>query len=336
MADVGLGQLATSTGRAISRKLKDATRDSTPLLEAMEKYGGIREEDGGYQVVEEAKTAQNSSVDWVGESGVVSLADNKIVDAAYFNWYYLLGSAVWTMAERLKNSGGSDTKLIDIVSAKYEVLEDTMMNKLHEGMLSSGTGSGGLQMPGLASLVNTTSTSGTVGGIDRSSANATWYRNQTFYTTSSWSDGAVDAGNVKRFFDNLIDLTIRDSKAQAQIMFCGSTHWQYATQAIQTHQVIQNKSDTGEVGFEKQIYRGIPIYFGNGINYSGYSAMTATRTYLLNVKRGGVNLVFHKDARFDLLDPVNSADQAAVSRLMFTMCTMTIGGLAKFCVVGYD
>ena len=78
------------------------------------------------------------------------------------------------------------------------------------------------------------------------------------------------------------------------------------------------------------------MYLGNGINYSGNTAMTLTRTYLLNVKPGGVNLVFHNKAEFDMLDPVSSADQAVLSRLMFTMSNMTIGGLAKCCWVGHD
>ena len=336
MADVGLGQLATTTGRNISRKLKDAIKDAHPLYKAMDENGGIRREDGGYEIVEEAITAQNATTDWVAEDGIVSLADGKIVDAAHFGWQYLMGSVVWTRAERLKNSGGSDTKLIDAVAAKYDALETTQKNKLHEGMLSAGTGSGGLQLLGLAALVPTVVDSGTVGGIDRSSANATWFRNQAFNTAASWSDGAVDAGNVLRFLDEMLDLTIRDSAIQAQLGFLGKTHWQYASQAIGAKQMIVNNAETGKAGFEKLIYRGVPLYFGNGINYSGYTAATVNRSYILNVKRGGVNLVFHKDAEFDLLEPVNSADQAAVSRLMFTMLAMTIGGLAKFNVVGFD
>ena len=82
MADVGLGQLITTTGRARSRKLKDAVRDNLPLYQAMEEVGGIRRIDGGRTIVEEAKSAQNSTVSWVGETGQVSIADSKVVLAA--------------------------------------------------------------------------------------------------------------------------------------------------------------------------------------------------------------------------------------------------------------
>lgn len=336
MADVGLGQLVTTTGRARSRKLKDAVTDNHPLLYAMKEVGGIRRIDGGRTVVEEAKTAQNSSVAWVGEAGAVSLADQKVLDASEFNWSYQLGSVVWTLAERYKNSGGSDTKFIDVVAGKFEVLEDTMSNYFHEGMLSNGTGTGGLQLGGVAALVSTTPTTGTVGGIDRSNANAAWFRNQKFDTASDWSDGAVDAGNVKRFLDKGLNATTRNSKIQSTCGFLGQTHFEYLTSATQAIQVIGNQSDTAKVGFDKIVYRGVPMYFGGGVNYSGASAMTATRSYLFNFKPGGVNLVFHEKAEFDMLEPVEANDQAAISRLMFTMAAMTIGGLAKLNWVGFD
>lgn len=336
MADVGLGQVVTTTGRARSKVLKNATLDSQPVLAAMKEVGGIRRIDGGRTVVEEAKSGQNSSVAWVGEAGSVSLADSKVLDAAEFNWSYQLGSVVWTLAERLKNSGSSDTKIIDVVAGKFDVLEDTMKNYFHEGVLSNGTGTGGLQLGGLAALVSTTPTTGTVGGIDRSNANAAWFRNQKFDTANDWSDGAVDASNVKRFLDKGLNATAKNSKLNATVGILGQTHFEALTQATQAIQVISNENSTGKVGFDKLVYRGVPMYFGGGINYSGASALTATRSYLLNLKPGGVNLVFHEKAEFEMLEPVDSNDQAAISRLMFTMAAMTIGGLAKTCWVGFD
>ncbi len=64
--------------------------------------------------------------------------------------------------------------------------------------------------------------------------------------------------------------------------------------------------------------------------------MTATRTYGLNLKPGGVNLRFHKKAEFDMLEEIQSNDQAVLSKLMFTMAVMTVGALAKTCWVGFD
>jgi len=248
----------------------------------------------------------------------------------------MLASVVYTLAEQYQNSGGSDTKYIDLVAGKFEVAEDSMMNVFHSGMLSNGTGTGGLQLQGLAALVATNPATGTVGGIDRSNANATWFRNTYATSTTAVSANPVTAALVLQFLDYFIDATIQGGKVSQQIGLLGSTHWRLANQAIQSRQVIQNVNTEGKAGFDTIRYRGIPLYLSGGINYSGEAAQTATYTYLLDVKRGGVNLVFHEKAEFDMLEPIQSEDQAAISRLIFTMAAMTIGARAKLSCVGYD
>jgi hypothetical protein len=335
MADVGIGQLATLTGRYRSKKLKDAVTDALPVTGAMKADGGIRRISGGRTIADEGVTAQNATVAWVGEAGSVSLTDQKIADSPEFSWKYILGAVSWTLAELYQNGG--EAKYIDLLSAKFKALEASMQNTFHEGILSSGTGSSGLQLGGLAALVSTTPTTGTVGGIDRSSSNAAWFRNQKFDSSSDWSLSTVDAGNVKKFLDKGLNAVTREAfKPQVQLGIMGATHFEALTAATQAIQQIVNVSDTAKVGFNKIIYRGVPMYFGAGVSYSSKTQATATRTYLLNVEEGGFNLVYHNKAEFDMLDPVDSSDQAAKSRLMFTMANCTVGPLAKLCWVGFD
>jgi hypothetical protein len=123
---------------------------------------------------------------------------------------------------------------------------------------------------------------------------------------------------------------------QQQVGLLGATHWRYLNQATQSHQVINDKNSEGRLGFDKLVYRGIPFYNGGGVSFSGLTQATATRSYVLNVKPGGLNLVYMRGGEFDQLDPVASADQAAVSRLTFAMLAFIIGGLAKFNYVVYD
>jgi len=334
MPDVGIGQLATVSGRYRTKKLRDGMKDSTPFYQCMDKHGGISRIAGGRSVIQEGMTAQNGSASWVGEAGVVSLVDTKVLDAAEFDWKYQLGAVSWTLAEQYKNSG--DGRLIDVIGGKFDVLEGTMMNLFHEGMLSNGTGYGGQQLIGAATLCSTTPTSGSVGGIDRSLANAAWFRNQAFNSASDWSEGAVDAGNVKRFLDKGINATIKTGKTTVNMGLLGQTHFEALTAATQAIQIISNESKEADVGFAKLTYRGVPMYYGNGINYSGFTAHNLTRTYLFNTAPGGINLFFHNKAEFDMLDPFTSQDQAAKSRLMFTMAVMTIGALARTNWVGFD
>lgn len=334
MADVGLGQLVTSTGRRRGKIAKDAVRDNLPVTREMEAHGGYRRVSGGRTVVEPALSDQNDTVDWVGPAGQVSLAEQNVIDGSEFNWYFMLGSVVFTLAEQYQNDGPE--QYVPLVSSKFKVLESTQMNKFHEGVLSSGTGSGGLQMPGLASHVSTTPTTGTVGGINRASADAAWFRNQKFDTSADWSDGAVDAGNVTRFLDKGIDGTTINSAPQVHIGLLGQTHWEALSSSTRALQMITHEKDSARVGQNKIWYRGVPMFLSGGINYSGFTTQTATRSYLLNVEEGGFNVVFHKKAEFEMLSPVDASDQAVVSRLMFTMVTCTIGAYAKRCWVGFD
>lgn len=327
-----LGQDATATGRARSKVLKDAVLDNHPLLAAMKEAKGIKYKSGGRDIVEEAKMAQNPTVGFVGQAGTVAITDADIMDAANFDWKYMLGSVSWTVAEQLMNRG--EFEYINLIGAKYEVLEDSLMNLLHAAALGDGTTAHYIN--GLANLVSTTPTSGTVGGLDRSVAGNAWIRNQAATTTTAVGSATADASNIKRVLDYAIDACLKNSTVQHQVGFLGGTHWGYLNQAIQSHQVINDKNDTGAIGFDKLVYRGVKFYNGAGVSFSGLTQATATRSYLLNVKPGGVNLVYMRGAEFDLLEQVASADQAAVSRLMFTMLQMIIGGLAKLNFVVYD
>lgn len=334
MADVGLGQLVTATARRRTKVAKVANVDNLPVTKHMEELGGIIRVPGGRTYVTEALSAQNSTVNWVSAAGQAPLTEQNVLDSAEFPWYYMLGAVVFTLAEQYQNSGAE--QYIPLIKSKFKVLESTQKNKFHEGVLSAGTSVGGLQMAGLASHVSTTPTTGTVGGINRASSDAAWFRNSKFDTTNDWSDGAVDAGNVTRFLDQGIDGVALSSTPVQQVGLLGSTHWGFFLQATRALQQIVGDSDKARVGHNRVWYRGIPLYLSGGLNYSGFSAQTATRSYLLNVEEGGFNIVFHEKAEFEMLEPVNASDQAAVSRLMFTMCTCAIGAYAKQCWVGFD
>lgn len=336
MAEVGLGQLATTTGRLRSRKLKDSVSDHHPLFQSFKENGGIKRKEGGRSIVEESMTAQNATVEWVGENGQVSLADQPVLDSSEFDWKYILGAVSWTLAEQYKNSGGSDTKLIELVGSKFKVLEKSMKNEVHAGALSAGTGNGGLQLGGLAALVSKTPAMGLVGNINRANPDAAWFRNLAFNTQTDWTEGSVDAGNVKRFLDKGINATTReDGMSPIAIGLLGQLHFEALTQALQAIQMITNESKVGKAGFSKLVYREIPMYFGGGKTFSGNSLVPADTSYLLDTSDGALNLVYHEKAEYAMLEPIQARDSAGIARLMFTMMGMTLG-YAGGCWVGFD
>lgn len=335
MAEVGIGQMAATTGRARQKIFKNNVLDNHPVTKGFKDNGGIYYEDGGRTVVSEFYFAQNPTSSWVGESGQVSLSDVPVMDAAEQNWAYMLGSYIISRAEELKNSGGSDTKILNLVSGKQKVLEDSMMNDFHDGVLGDGTGSSGLEITGLAAYISKTPTVGTIGGIDRSNSDAAFYRNYKFNTSSDWTLGAVDATNVKKFLDKLINNTIRGA-TRGSFGVMGNTHFEALSDATNAITRVTNEDNkVSGVDRDTLVYRGIKWYFGGGINFSGADQVQADLTYLINSERGHLNICYHSKGEFELLEPRPSRDQAVYSRLMFTMVAM-IGGMLRGQAVGYD
>src|SRR5690606_3720095 len=142
-----------------------------------------------------------------------------------------------------------------------------------------GTGVGGLQMAGLASHVSKTPSTGIVGGVPRSDADAAWFRNLAFDTNADWSDGSVDAGNVTRFLDQGLDATTEGGVPQVQIGLLGDTHWKALTSSTRALQMITHEKDSARIGHNKIWYRGVPMYLSGGLNYSGFTTQAADTTY---------------------------------------------------------
>lgn len=316
---VGIGLLATTTGRARTKKLRDNVENNNVIMKNFKKHGAFRKIPGGRSVVYEMAYAQNPTPTWVGPAGQVSLQATNELDAAEYVWKYQLGSVTYTIAEQRMNDG---EKFIDLVGGKYMVLEASMGNDFQTGLLSDGTGFGGLQIGGLGLLLSKTPTTGTVGGIDRSAADAAFYRNYAFNSATSWTLGTINSGNVKQAYSQAINNTIR-GEDRVKFAIAGDAHYNALDQALQSIQRTQSDKE-GSAGFESDAlyYRGIPFYYGGGISFDGADLVQDDLTYLINPKEKGLEIVFQEDSYFDLLEDKQSQDQAVKNQLMFNMCCM--------------
>lgn len=331
MSDLNVGQLTTHTLRLRRKKLVDSVSDHRPFTHAMKKHGGIKRVSGGRTVFVPFMYQQNPTVGWIGEGEEISLQQRPIIDGAEFPWYHAGGSLVITGPEKRMNSG--ESAVLDIVKAKATVLEESMKNIYHSGVLSNGTGSGGKQVTGALAHISKTPATGTLGGIPLSGTDAAFFRNFDFDTSADWSDGSVDAGNVKRFLSKLINNTVHG--ATEKFGYMGDTHYEFLEQALQAHQQVMKGDDNVGATHDYLTYRGIKWYFGGGVNFSGESQVQDDLTYLICPGEGKFQIVFHKDAEFEVLEPVNARNQDAISRLMILMMTV-VTGMRKVQAVGYD
>jgi hypothetical protein len=329
---VGIGLLASTTGRARTKKLRDNVMNNDVIMRNFNKHGAVRKIPGGRSVLYEMAYAQNPTPTWVGQAGQVSLQATNELDAAEYLWKYQLGSVTFTIAEQRMNSG---EKFIDLVGGKYMVLEASMKNDFQTGLLSNGSGFGGLQIGGLGLLLSKTPTTGVVGGIDRAAADAVFYRNYAFNSASSWALGTINSGNIKQAYDKCINNTIR-GEDRIKFGIAGNTHYEALSAALQSIQRTQSDKE-GSAGFESDAlyYRGIPFYYGGGISFDGAALVQDDLTYFVNPKEKGLEIVFQEDSMFDLLEEKQSQDQAVITQLMFNMCCMG-GNFLRGSAVAFD
>lgn len=305
----GLNEIVTTTGRLRSKVLKDNIKNNNAVFVGMQKYDGFREESGGRTIVEELFFDQNQTASWYFGGDQFSTAYNPVITAAEFEWKQLGGSVFITGRDQRMNSGPE--AFIKLLGSRFKALEITLENQMNVGMLSDGTGSGGKQLIGLASLVSKTPTTGSVGGITRTSGG--FFNNYKLQPTVDISGAsATSASNIKQYYTKTIINTTRGVD-KPNLIIAGAGHYESLMTAMQAQQWITDPT-LAKAGFENIVYQGIPVVLGGGVSYSGASLVQSDLSYFLNTKY--LKLVTHRDANFDMLQDVQSINQDA----MVTLC----------------
>lgn len=182
MAAPNIGQAAAATFvRVVARVPEDNIFTSWALLNMIKGGKGFKK-GGGDSIEEPLEYAENTTFRSYGELDTLDTTRVDVFDAASFPWKQpVCGTIVFSELEKDKNS--EPDKKIDLVTRKVENGKKTAMAVLNRMLYLDGTGNGGLDCLGLASIVSSTPTTGTVGGINR--ANFTFWRNRQTAGTNS-------------------------------------------------------------------------------------------------------------------------------------------------------
>jgi len=327
MADLNDGQQATVTAQNRQSPFQFQVQDYHPFSMAMNKMGGVTRKKGGSSVLERFAYQSTGTAAWIAENGEIPITQRQMADQAEFQWYHAGGSYTISGPEKRNNRG--EHQYTDIVAMKQTILEEEMTNIYHSALLSSGASAN--QLPGLLSLVSKTPATGTLAGITLSSAS--FFQNFDFDTAADWSDGSVDAGNVKRFYSKLLNATTYQGKKRFGI--AGDTHYEFLEQALQAHQRTAKTDDGVGQTHDYLTYRGIKIYFGGGVNFSGESQMADDLSYIITPGKGHMQISFQEDAEFEFLPQVNARQQDAFTVLCILQLAFSVNR-RKQQAVGYD
>lgn len=315
MAAPNLAEVATSTIDARSGIVADNVTNQNGLLTFLKKRGNIKTCDGGDNINEEISFAENGNAGWYSGMDPLPVNGSEVITSAQFQWKQLAAAVVISGLDRMKNRG--EAKILDLLDARMEVAENTLSNFVNKGLYSDGTTYGGKTITGLDLAVPVDPTTGTYGGILRS----TWSFWQSQVDTTS---GAPDATTIQTRMNRLYAKCVRGGDFP-DLIIASPTYWGYYMGSLQAIQRITDASKA-DLGFKTIAYMNSDVVLDN--TASGVTDTLGTM-YFLNTKY--LKLRPHVDRQFTSLDPEKryAVNQDAMVVLIGWMGNLTCRG-SKF------
>lgn len=173
MAFANVSDIIATTIEKRSRKIADNVTKNNALLSRLKQKGRTNTFSGGRLIYEELSFAQNGNAGFYSGYDLLPVTAQDVISAAQFDIKQAACPVVISGLEMLQNSGPE--QMIDLLAARMDVAEATMMNLVCGSLYGDGTGYGGKEITGLLAALPVAQT-GTYGGIDRGTW--TFWQNQ--------------------------------------------------------------------------------------------------------------------------------------------------------------
>jgi hypothetical protein len=162
---VVIDNLLTSTWYDVRKKLYKDIFQITPLYDKMVESGRIKERvpDGTHFEIPFAYAKLDQNAEWFGRGHGFGMEEKEFMTRMLYQVRNLGDNIVRYWDDERKNKGKA--RILNYVQEVIDMHKATLMDKLATSMWTTG---GALAINTLPSLISTTPTTGTVGGIDRS------------------------------------------------------------------------------------------------------------------------------------------------------------------------
>ena len=263
MASPNLTELVATTLRNRKKVFADNVSKGNALLARMENLSDTVK--GGRTIVQELEYAENTTFKYYSGYETLDIAPSEVFDAAEYPWKQAACNVSFSGLEVNVQTVGKEA-MLDLTAKRIKNAMTTFRNNVSIGIYSDGTGSSSKQITGLQAQVADDPTTGTVGGIDRSSW--AFWRNQY----NSVSDAS--STTIQGYMNAMWLACIRGSD-KPNIIIADANMYTYYWESLQAIQRI-NQAETGVAGFTSLDFMGAPVV------YDGDSGISADHMYFLN------------------------------------------------------
>lgn len=263
--------IIATTIESRSRKIRDNVTKNNAALAYLKERGNVRPVSGGSEILEEISFAENGNVGWYSGYDLLPVAAQDVIGAARFDFRQAAVPVVISGLEQLKNSGKE--ALIDLMEARLRVAEASMMNLIAQGVYSDGTGASGKQLVGFDAMIPVTPTTGTYGGIDRSTSIGTFWRSK-----STTAGAALTASTVQPAMNAMWGSLVRGAD-RADLIIMDTNFWNLYLSSLQAQQRFVDTTKAN-LGFPSIKFMDADVVLDGGIG--GYA--TTKTAYFINTK----------------------------------------------------
>jgi hypothetical protein len=315
-----------------SGELADNVTNNNALLRRLKERGNVKTFSGGNVILQEIMYNDSTTNNTNSYSGyeVLNVGQNSPISAAQFSIAQYAAAVSISGLEMIQNSGKE--AIIDLLDGRMQVAEAQLANRISGDLYGDGTGNSGKNLTGLKAAVSTNPSSGTYGGISRS----TWsfWRNYAFSGVTN-GGAAVSASNIQQYMDSVAVQLVRGTD-KPDLIVADSTYYRLYLQSLQAIQRISSEgSASAGAGFASLKYFGAgmasDVVLDGGIGSSTYDGGSGNseKMYFLNTKY----LMFrpHKDRNFVPIGGERQAvNQDAIVKLIGWAGNLTSSG-PQFC-----
>lgn len=319
-ANSSVSDIIATTIQSRSGELADNVTNNNPLLLKLKSKGNVRPFSGGNVILEEIMYNDSTTNNTNSYSGfeTLNISPNSPISAAQFSIAQYASAVTISGLEMLQNAGKE--QIIDLLEGRIKVAEAQLANRINLDLYGDGTGNGGKNLTGLAAAVADSPSSGTYGGISRS----TWsfWRNQAFSGVTN-GGAAVSAANIQSYMTQLAIKLVRGTD-KADLIVADNNYYNLYVNSLQAIQRVTDPEMAGSGFASLKFYGGgtsADVVLGGGIG----AQEPANHMYFLNT-----DYIFfrpHKDRNFvPIGGERQSVNQDAIVKLIGWAGNLTASG----------
>ena len=312
----GLSEIQAVTWESREKKPSDAVADNNPFLYMLRKKGNIKVINGGRVIWEDIRYAQNAYVQRIDPTEEITLGYNQTITGFEYSPKIIVVPVVINALEKAQNEG--DAEFLNLLDQRNQTAEDSLMNNMELDLQGDGTGFGGKAFAGIRSYVVDSTSSGSYGGLARSSY--TSIRNTSVNAPSLFT-GATDSSNIESRLRYCKNQVVRGTD-RPELCLAGTTYFNAACDAMSAKQRFTQNQEMLEANFDNVIIEQMTLVLASGKVFSGLSRIAADRCYGLNLNTFALKM--YKNYNFQ---PV--PERVAVNQLIDVSITVGIGQLTS-------